>query len=965
MELSKDELRKMTLEEIIKLTKGDLKKVGDIIEQISEGNSSSNSDKSSSLTHESSSMDKYFLTPQSNNEIVLNKLSLKKIKAIAKKMGLKNYSQYNSKTKLDLIKLILKEELINAGDWFNKLNRLNIKKLKSIAEKLGLKIKQNSKKTDLVNQISDNALMSEANLNTVLKEIGSQSLEELLEETMSKNESTQNTSIKELRKIAKEKNITGYSKMKKAELLQKINDQPFAFEDSYFTELSKKSKIKIIETKAEYTKKWKKHKVYYKVILLKAEEEDSPKSDLSDIIMKKITVIREGLNEMIKIVKEKTNFKEGDLMNIVVNHPDLWNPISTGLSRTTEIDNLLNNIQSILTSNQDLDIYGCTFHAEVVNMPRGAGSGVKMLNIAEDSRTKKSITRINNKDRLCCPRAVIVGLTYQTNIILGKEFNDNDITYIRKGRNLQTTLAQELCNQLKEYNEEYFTLRDIANIEKVLNIQIKVIAAECFNQVIYSGEEKDVKVYLYKNGNHFDTINNMTAFYSQSYYCEKCDKPYQHKDNHKCKKGVKICILCLKPKHEEGSKQRIYCEKCNRYCFNPECLANHSEVCERFRKCLNCNKILKRGDKMLEEGNNKKGNKMVKEGRKMNDHRCGWEICRNCYKEVEILEHKCYMQWIRQKGGICETIMKDGDNKYKVKGCQNCDRKGCTVTFPDETNKQSNKGKETLSLKDLEKGSGYTITDLQLFTKDGKEKAVVILNNEFKLFLPDRLAKRGDELIGYMLEYDLVMTYNGLIDVKNNAGFTYKIHDITFKKMDKRPDKTNKYPDETNKHPDETNKHPDKTTERIKYHIYQCKDCKNCAKKPLDDEEPFKCVKCGSKYHTTKCSYTEKYLFFDYEAMQETGKHIANLAISHDFSGNVNSFETNEDFCKWLISRDHKGYTAIAHYSKGYDSYFILKHCVENGIKPFCVYNGSKIMLMEIKSINLRLLVVVILFKDL
>jgi hypothetical protein len=47
-----------------------------------------------------------------------------------------------------------------------------------------------------VNRISDNvnngnssdALMSEANLNTVLKEIGSQSLEELLEETMSKNE---------------------------------------------------------------------------------------------------------------------------------------------------------------------------------------------------------------------------------------------------------------------------------------------------------------------------------------------------------------------------------------------------------------------------------------------------------------------------------------------------------------------------------------------------------------------------------------------------------------------------------------------------------------------------------------------------------------------------------------------------------------------------------------------------------
>jgi RNase P subunit RPR2 len=189
-----------------------------IIEQISEGNSSSSSDKSSSLTHESSSMNKYFLTPQSNNEIVLNKLSLKKIKAIAKRLGLRNYSQYNSKTKSDLIKLILKEEL-DAGDWFNKLSRLNIKKLKSIAEKLVIKIKQSSKKTDLVNRISDN--VNNENLNTVLKEIGSQSLEELSEETMSKNESTQNTTIKELRKIAKEKNIKGYSKMKKVELLQK------------------------------------------------------------------------------------------------------------------------------------------------------------------------------------------------------------------------------------------------------------------------------------------------------------------------------------------------------------------------------------------------------------------------------------------------------------------------------------------------------------------------------------------------------------------------------------------------------------------------------------------------------------------------------------------------------------------------------------------------------------------------
>ncbi|CAH1378887.1 unnamed protein product [Tenebrio molitor] len=108
--------------------------------------------------------------------------------------------------------------------------------------------------------------------------------------------------------------------------------------------------------------------------------------------MKKITTIREGLNEMIKIVKQKTNFKEGDLMNIVVNHPDLFSPISTGLSRTSDIDNLLNKIQSILTSNQDLDIYGCTFYAEVCTV-----SLIIVKNVINHIKIK---TDINAKRRI-------------------------------------------------------------------------------------------------------------------------------------------------------------------------------------------------------------------------------------------------------------------------------------------------------------------------------------------------------------------------------------------------------------------------------------------------------------------------------------------------------------------------------------------------------------------------------------
>jgi hypothetical protein len=74
-------------------------------------------------------------------------------------------------------------------------------------------------------------------------------------------------------------------------------------------------------------------------------------------------------------------------------------------------------------------------------------------------------------------------------------------------------------------------------------------------------------------------------------------------------------------------------------------------------------KMIEEGNKIIEEVNNmlplwgdtytkpkmiqkcnqmiKKGNKMIEESSK--EHRCGWEKCRNCYEEVEILKHKCYM----------------------------------------------------------------------------------------------------------------------------------------------------------------------------------------------------------------------------------------------------------------------------------------------------------------------------------
>jgi len=82
-----------------------------------------------------------------------------------------------------------------------------------------------------------------------------------------------------------------------------------------------------------------------------------------------------------------------------------------------------------------------------------------------------------------------------SNDIFGATRNIKDI---REG---QTELTEELCKRLGNYNEEGFTLEDIKNVEVLLNVQVKVLCLESFKTIIYSGKDKETKIYLYKNGN--------------------------------------------------------------------------------------------------------------------------------------------------------------------------------------------------------------------------------------------------------------------------------------------------------------------------------------------------------------------------------------------------------------------------------------------------------------------------------
>ena len=125
----------------------------------------------------------------------------------------------------------------------------------------------------------------------------------------------------------------------------------------------------------------------------------------------------------------------------------------------------------------------------------------------------------------------------------------------------------------------------------------------------------------------------------------------------------------------------------------------------------------------------------------------------------------------------------------------------------------------------------------------------------------------------------------------------------------------------------------------------------------VDSQKP--CKNNDSIKKTDWCypcrTYTEKYMFYNFKATQNTGiTHTVNLSIAQDFEGKEYKHNSIEEFCKGFLNDKFKGYTFIAHNSKGYDCHFILKWLIDQGIKPYCIYSGAKIMFMEIPKLSIR-----------
>ena len=108
----------------------------------------------------------------------------------------------------------------------------------------------------------------------------------------------------------------------------------------------------------------------------------------------------------------------------------------------------------------------------------------------------------------------------------------------------------------------------------------------------------------------------------------------------------------------------------------------------------------------------------------------------------------------------------------------------------------------------------------------------------------------------------------------------------------------------------------------------ECNNCNNCNKYVGKNHKCFmKKIKAKGGYCTTgnkepcknnnsikkkdwcySCrTYTEKYIFYDFEATQNTGTHTVNLSIAQDFEGKEYIHNSIEEFCKDFINDKLRG----------------------------------------------------------
>ena len=312
-------------------------------------------------------------------------------------------------------------------------------------------------------------------------------------------------------------------------------------------------------------------------------------------------------------------------------------------TRDDYVDELLNTMADQLNSNESFDpSEGLAISVILVRLP-SPGSRPKNLALGrrrkeEDDKRKKKIIRIQNRDELCCARAIVTMMAwchrndhvrFDSDVHPWREWRN-----CREGRAVQTTRARALhlaagvpegpCGypELQKFQDHLYRLDP--------PYQLKVIIRHHPFFMYFRGErDLPLVVQLVKDEDHYNGCTKFNGIVNRSYWCPLCDKGFDSHDakQHPC--DGRTCRACNRsncPDYDRFQSPRMECPRCHIRFYGQQCLQFHQTLknCSKEKRCLSCCKQYKVDNK--------------------NRHYCFYDDCNACGQRCNLHTHKCFIQ---------------------------------------------------------------------------------------------------------------------------------------------------------------------------------------------------------------------------------------------------------------------------------------------------------------------------------
>ena len=341
-------------------------------------------------------------------------------------------------------------------------------------------------------------------------------------------------------------------------------------------------------------------------------------------------------HHLLEEVKE--GMAPNDQVRFILRSEQLETPISLPFMTVERLttERVYSQIERVIQSNQEFRLND-TVTIDINHVESPVGSGRKKrttFDINDYLDEKNSVVRIKNNDDLCLARALVVGIA--------KADKDPRYNQIKKSdRPVQREKALAL-HRAANVPLGPCGLNEVALFQQYLSdYQIRVISGDHNNSIIYPpqplGTDEKKHLTLYFHGNHFDTVNSIPGFLGHSYFCFRCDKPYDCTTDHLCTNMCRSCRGFGCKWENDG----IVCRVCKRLFKSQSCYDRHKNepingggrtVCQVIRECEKCGKAM--------------------HIRKLTDggHICGRK-CQTCGVVLtrEDNDHKCYIQPLEQE----------------------------------------------------------------------------------------------------------------------------------------------------------------------------------------------------------------------------------------------------------------------------------------------------------------------------